>query len=498
MMGKKEAINFEDLISLFQYQGVVTLKQACELLKGPTNKEVAENTVRDTLKRYCEENVKFGNAIFWKGSAPRRSWIKTNKKNVGAPETMYALYPEGADLLYQYTGIEKKSPNDKTDKNILHALALVDIAIKCVAKELSCKINRQVNYTPEKTKEGKEEQRYIRPDIQFIAPASQKTAFIEYEQSRPKIDLFHMVINRMARWEELFCTSEAESFSRDIIILFNLDDDDKFTIETWMRALSEFEKSVNHPAHFRLYYRNFQDFYEIPSFDVNSKRYKKIEASEEPKQTLYVMENRARTLQYAEEILTNLDGPASTEAIQDYVKDNWQLFEVLQNASNRQVFFLNQVQNLYTLSHRIERTGYAEASKPWAGILIIQKWLEQVQLSRLRSALTESITTIYALSKKNQQSAAMAYEQMVWDVLFKYFNFASGGPLHFRITTSNDSEDRVYDLVPDTHISTPWVGVFEDRVEADKSEAAINWFVTMIVRYQEEIGLTRSRHPYRK
>jgi hypothetical protein len=200
-------------------------------------------------------------------------------------------------------------------------------------------------------------------------------------------------------------------------------------------------------------------------------------------------------LQTAEQICSDLDERSSSLVIESYAEENRRLFEALQNASNRQTFFFRQVQMLYTLSNSVERTGFAEASKPWAGILLIQKWLEQPQLSKLRVDLAESITTIYALSKKNQQSAAMAYEQMVWDVLFNFFNFASGGPLHFQIVIcSTVSMDRIYDLAPDTKISTPWNGVFEDKHGADKCQEAIDWFITMIVRYQREVGLLRSKN----
>ena len=498
-MAKNEAIKFEDLISIFQYQGVITIKQAHFLLNCNTDKRVAENTVRDTLNRYCGKNARFGNAIFWSGNAPKRTWIKENGRSAGARENMYSLREEGSALLYQYEGIDKKPPNDKNDKNILHALALVDIAAVCVSMKLPCQINRQVNYIPkeqavEKPEEKKVGQKYIRPDIQLHNPNSQKTTFIEYEQTRRGIDLFHMVVERMARWEEVFTGPEADTLCKEIIVLFGLDDDDNFTIETWMRALSVFEKRINHHAHFSLYQRDFKEFIEHPSFDVSTDKYKRIEASDEPEQTLEQLENQERTLQAAEQICSALDGRASSLLIDSYAKESHALFEALQNASNRQTFFFSQVQKLHALSHDIERTGYAEASKPWAGILLIQKWLEQSQLSKLRADLAESITTIYALSKKNQQSAAMAYEQMVWDVLLKFFNFASGGPLHFRVTAcSAESMDRVYDLVPDIEISTPWNGVFEDKNEAEQCKEAIDWFITMIVRYQSEIGLLKSK-----
>ena len=402
---------------------------------------------------------------------------------------------------------------------MLHSLGLVEIALKCKELGYSCVVNRQVNILEESNEAPRT---FLKPDVQiYSADPTEPIRFIEYEQDRMLGNLYEILKKRMERWQLLFESPGYEHYSKDILVLFwfgekILIEQNKETkeitkiepvitteqkseyalaLDIWMQALFDYEKELaggDKPSkrNYRIFYRRFIDFLIKPS--VITDDYTLLVPSDNPQSTRLHLE-RDRILQKtANEILCPLDEEQSTGVLADCENQHKELWIKLLNASNRQEFFFSQAKKLYQLSNAYQLTGYAAAAIPQPSIYLVRHWIEQDQLSDLRDELITALITTHAAATKGQQTGAMMLEKMVWDVLFRYFNFASGGPITFRVTLTNtESVDRCYDLAPDTRIETPWVGVIETSAEAKETEQAINWLISTFLHYQKELGLTK-------
>jgi len=499
-------ITDDDIFEMLQYQGIVTTEQAQEYFEHKYHR----NTIPGRLNRLCKANY------LWK-SSQKRPWAESPS---GKPNNLYRINEDGAKEILRVSGVKLKEIKGTKDKYILHSLGLVEIAFKCKKMGYSCVVNRQVNI-PDQSDDANPT--YLQPDIQiYTANPDEPIKFIEYEQNRMTRGLYKILYARMKRWQLLFSSPEYERFSNDILVLFwfeeklqyEQDKKDKkesqkiklvpiitaeqkrnyaLSLDIWMQALYDFEKELSlkgEKPNFRVHYKRFIDFLLSPTVDPED--YTLLLPSDNPQVTRLHQEREKASQKTANEILRPLDEEHSTDLLHDCEKQNKELWIKLLKASNRQEFFFSQIKMLYQLSNAYSYSGYAAAALPHPAISLVRHWIEQDQLLDLRESLIPALITTHAAAAKGQQTGAMMLEKTVWEVLFRYFNFASGGPLTFRVTLlSPESMDRPNDLSPDTRIETPWTGVIEDYEEAREMEKAINWFISTLMRYQKELGLTK-------
>jgi len=515
--GRPGSLTPEDVLLPFQFQAICTFAQISQALNFTAGKPYPETTLRKFLDKLTFPMEEYDNAnLLWKVDGPVRGWAKSDKQNPGGRnEKAYGLSKEGAKLLEKLGHKREGSFTSFERLTVLHALALTDIGIACVQNGKYCEIDRQVLISTDEPKidpEGKPIIREVfRPDVKFwdSRDTTQTIQFMEFEQERITSALPNKINTRMSKWEEFFTRPESANFSKDVLVLFWIDsspsqensetqDSDKTqdnltaeenkAIQIWMKALSDLEIYLGHKLSFTVYWKRFADFYASPTFDIN--RYEQIFASANPEHTLTEKRREKFFQLQAETILTPLDQKLSSKQTSAYIEKEKSLAESLQNASNRQEFFFEEMKSLYAINLlQNERKGYALSSIPWLDIYLVRFWIEQEQLTSLRRDLVVAINDIYAAAR-NQPNAAMAYENMVWDVLFRFFNFSSGGPLRFKVNTSGqDSQDRAFDLFPQTTIIGDWPGVVDRQSEADRLSSAIDWFVTTLVRYKNELGL---------
>ncbi|MBU0973905.1 MAG: hypothetical protein KKC20_24920 [Proteobacteria bacterium] len=520
--GRPGSLTPEDVLLPFQYQAICTFAQIRQVLNFSAGKPHSDTTLRKYLDKLTLPMTEYDNAnLLWKVDGPIRGWAKVDKQNAGGRnEKVYGLSAEGAKLLEKLGHKREGSFTSFERITVLHALALTDIGIACLQKGKYCEIDRQVLISTDETKldpEGnpRTKEQVFRPDVKFwdSRDTTKTIQFMEFEQERITSALPNKINTRMSKWEDFFTRPESANFSKDVLVLFwidgsptqeisdnqdnektqdNLTTEENKAIQIWMKALSDLEIFIGHELSFTVYWKRFADFYANPTFDIN--RYEQIFASANPEHTLTEKRREKFFQLQAETILTPLDQKLSSKQTLAYINKEKSLAESLQNASNRQEFFFTEMENLFTISlSQKDRKGYSLSSIPWLDIYLVRFWIEQEQLTSLRRDLVVAINDIYAAAR-NQPSAATAYENMVWDVLFRFFNFSSGGPLRFKVSTSaQDSQDRAFDLFPRTTIVGDWPGVV-DQSKADRLSSAIDWFITTLVRYKNELGLDNPKN----
>jgi hypothetical protein len=470
---KNKRVSVAEVFGVFQYQGMATPNQISKLLG------ISLNQVTYAINNLMRKP----DAKLWYQPVTR-TWI--HKKVGGRPENVYALEPIGAKDLSQLMGVEITAPNRETvEKNVLHSLALVDIASYCINQNFTVRVNRRINSTEVDT--------YILPDIEFCIPGDKKY-FVELEQTRFQNNLEVKVLERMLRWEQILSEEGSSQYSKEIYVLFNLDKKtDDYTILTWMQAYDELYKSINKIPSFNVWYREFEDFYKEPSFKLNS--FTRLEPNR-AQATEKIRSTREQEIKAQKDNrLELLDESKFDNRIKAYWEENREQFHQAQLNTDKQIFFFLQVRKLFDMCtvYDNEYTGYANASLPLLSIAVVRTWLEMPELAELRAKLIIAITTVYNSYIKGLNSAAAALERAIWDVLFRYFGFASGGPLIFYVVVGNADQikDRSNDLVPTVKINAPWKDVCEEE-EARQIEKALTWFVNLLFRYHTELGLNKS------
>ncbi|MCX6054211.1 MAG: hypothetical protein NTZ74_04705 [Chloroflexi bacterium] len=157
----------------------------------------------------------------------------------------------------------------------------------------------------------------------------------------------------------------------------------------------------------------------------------------------------------------------------------------------------------YSIHYTPDKNDYERAAIPWFSIAITRRWLELSDLVDLRQELINELNGFRSYYLRGLEAAAVALERIVWNTLFRFFNFAKGGNLVFYVNIGDDQnknrrgydEGRQVDLIPFTQINNCFEDFCQDQKEKEKLEASINWFVKMLITYQEELGLVKNNRP---
>ncbi|MCX6054210.1 MAG: hypothetical protein NTZ74_04700 [Chloroflexi bacterium] len=291
----KKADHTKDILEVFLIQGMATSAQIRRHI------DLSEDQVQYGLRKLTNKV----NASFWTTNI-RRPW---EIEGSGRPEKVFVLTEEGAKELHNNSGLYVSVPSrENTTKNMLHSLALVDIANYCFKKNMECTANKQVNLA--------DSDEYTRPDIIYKTPDGREH-FVEFEQTRYKYTLNIKLLTRMKKWQEILTSSKAQQYSNDIFVLFWTEKEDGQTLAAWMSALDDLCKQLTEAPAFNVWYMNFSDFYQNPSFE--KKQYKKLIPSNNPEEGLLKSERENSLKKKKGLYLKHLDSDAAEDELIDFV-----------------------------------------------------------------------------------------------------------------------------------------------------------------------------------
>lgn len=493
--GRPAFFTEEQVLRVFEYQGLITKAQAAQLIYhkiDPTPTEIAIvfrilNNLHDPKKQKRAEG------LIWRSDI-QRPWLG---KKTGKPEVYFGLEDGGAKELNKLTGGKQhKIDASSAVTSMQHSLALIDIATRLMNNAEIVKCNRQVNIL---TKNGELQKLYIKPDVQVSYKNNPSLIqFIEYEHLRSQEEIDDLILERMRKWQALFNSPEGNKYDKDILLLFwhgdgKIDDGNLFV---WIKALYRLIKEnndVNPP--FNIYYREFQNFLAKPSTEL--KDYTLLIPGEDPETAIAQAEREAYLKSAADHCFFDPHNMETIDLITKYDEQKHALFSHMQNTSTRQQYFFEVVRLMYKKGNndKDKLTGFATASLPWPSIGLVRFWLTLPENKPLRAALIKPISEIQGCYSKGLYVAQDAIERMVWNTLFRYFGFGKGGNLSFyTIQTEGEADKNRYGgITPIVTIKTPWDDLFEDKDKAKPTVDAITWLISLLVTYYPELGLVKEK-----
>ena len=478
----------ETLLKLFEHQGMATLNQALRLCQESVGKKSLNRQLNKLTLPSKDQFV----PLLYTGRITR-PWLL---EGAGPPEVYYCLTKTGNAKLNKFVPKEeeRKCPDPQAlEKSRQHSLALVDIAIIIQEKNGQSIVNRSPEYKNEED-ENKNKEKQLRPDIQYFygGEAGKKfNQFIEFEHTRKQGNLDNIIFTRMKKWQDFLLTKGKDSFSKNILVLFYLDDNDTKTLRVWIKAYYMLiQESGGVPA-INIYFQYFKDFFDSPN--LSAKDHALLEACADP-EGLEIQLKHAQDLQeMANKILKPLYINLADQSTQSYFDAKGELLVAIQRSSARQEFFIDQVCKLHEKSMVEYRVGYSASAIPWLSIELLRQWFEQPQLRDLHERLIIGLAEVKVGYTRGISAASDILDRVVWEYMLSFFNFAPGGPLDFRSTYGNEQENKhkTRGLIPVTTIKTiPWDGVCDEE-EAHKIEDAINWMISILIQYPGELGLRK-------
>lgn len=487
----------ESLLSLFQYQGMLTLPQIRELMDLPP--EESDKALRRRLKKYLMgPSDEVPQALVSDTLRIKRPWVDTK----GASTNLYLLTDVGAATLQKITsrGMEPPNPNSKP-KNKQHALALTDIAIYIKKNIGDCLVNRSVIFKTEE--ENNNDVTNTRPDIQFWYTREKFIQFVEFEHTREqnKEILANILYGRMERWQKLFSSDNfiKGGYSKNIMVLFFLDKNDDWTLFLWQRLLHKLlsEGTNGQPLSFNLYWKDFRDFWDKPTLKVED--YLPLLPKSDPEQERKDLENELYFKERGAELLEPLEEGEGERSTDRYLAKNKQDLITLQNYTARQTFLFNQIRRLYQISQdeQLPKAGLAGSSIPWLSIGLLRQWIEQPQMNKLRNRLIDKLNEIDKGYARSLNTASDLVNRMMWDSFFSFFNIAPGGIVEFNSAPrSADDKKNPGDLIVPVVEFSEWEGIFKSERQADETAKAIEWMVKIILKFTGEMGLMKNAKSY--
>lgn len=530
-MGKPKTFTEEQVLRLFQYQGIITKEQAAQFLyqdKNPSATMIA-NVFR-TLQILCTGNDTRSNLIWRKEIF--RPWIA----DTGHPAAVFGLEKEGAKTLNKLTGEDQHGiKSNSATKSLQHSLALVDIAISLMDRTVMCKCNRQVTINTDqvfedehdddntivenadekdednRSVEKKEEQKtkakkpFIKPDVQVSFQETPNTIqFIEYEQERDQEEIDKIILRRMRKWVALFNSLDGSTYKKEILLLFWHGKDktlkpiiNNTNLFVWNRALHNLiQENGGEVPPFQIYYREFKDFLENPTTDI--KDYTLLLPSSKPEDEHEKLVREAYIRSAAAQCFIDPHEKETASSIKAYAAQKRELFASMENNTTRQKYFFETAMLMHEESKtNSSLTGFALASLPWTSIGIVRYWLSLPENRHLRLALIKSIASVQSSYGKGLFNAQDAIERMVWNSLFRYFGFGKGGYLSFFTIQSDGETDRNKNggVTPIVTIKSPWPGIFKEKGDEIPTVEAITWLISLLINYYPELGLLKDNSP---
>jgi len=394
----------------------------------------------------------------------------------------------GAAVLNERNGTRIIAPSQATQqKNLVHGLGLVDIAVELRHMGLEFDLERRIDI-------DRAENEFIRPDILCRLPNGQRQ-LIEFEQTRSEQELRSRLLGRLRRWQQLFSGSEMPGISRDVIVLFafttSKKDPDRHTTSIWSEMLHRLMDELGAPLAFTVWSMPLGEFLGNPTLELI--RYKQLLPSLHPDADALAAERERFFARQLESILPAGKVTLTKQATQDYFQEyRWRL-ATMQSESSLIKQFLDVCDHLYAMAFSGPEETRRNGSVPWLGIGVLRFWLEQPLLAKFRLDLIDTLESFRSSYGRGLYSAADALERLVWGVLLRQFGIGKNGPVSFyaQVGSSEKDKDRRSGLIPVFAISSPWSGVREDQDQADVTANALTWLVQMLLDYPTELGMTK-------
>ena len=396
------------------------------------------------------------------------------------------LTDAGAAVLNETNGTSILAPSQATqEKNFVHGLGIVDIALALKQMGLSCDMERRMDI-PDDDDGG-----FIRPDILCHLDGSHM--LIEFEQTRSEQKLSERLLGRLRRWQEIFTSPVMRDVLPDVIVLFAMkESEDRYTTSTWSKVLYELSQELGGPPAFSVWSMSIADFLKNPTLDL--RRYKRLVPSLYPDSDA-LADERERFFRAQAVSVPSLPGlQKAWQAAGSYHLDyRGRLTEMQLTISVRKAF-LDCCDDLFSMViSGPESSRWNNGGVPWIGIGVLRYWIEQPVFADFRIRLIDALEKFKSSYGRGLNSAADALERLVWDTLLRQFGIGRDGPLSFyaQIGTTEKDKDRRSGLVPVFIISAPWAGIRENQDEADTTVQSLTWLVTMLMEYSVELGLTK-------
>ncbi len=463
---KRTHISADQILDLFRTFSVLTIDQIRDLIGVRTI-----YGIRNQVKRMCgSENPLLSSRNI------ARPWLGTHAN------LAVFLTDHGAGKLEEKYGVRIYAPRNTTLKaNFVHGLALTDIGIALNKIGTRFSLERKVSINEDYGE-------FIRPDI--LCEHNNTFHLIELEQSRTDRELRERLLGRLRRWQKAFTSPETEGISPDIIVLFSIKKDDKYTIATWMQTLASLEQELGQPAAFTVWAMELSAFLKLPTLDL--RRFRMLRPSDHPDAALLEAEFNRFFDQEIANRLSGLEMRAAFAQTLDYFRARRGEIQLLARSDEERKMSLDQFDQMYTMAaDRDEWSGKV----PWLEISLVRTWLEQPIYKKLRIGLIDALEKLKSsYTRGSMNVAADALERMVWNVLLRQFDFARGGPLSFYAQIGSSEKDRTprSGLLPVFSISTPWENIRWTEEEAERTCRALTWLVNLLLDFQEELNLVRA------
>ncbi|NSW52909.1 MAG: hypothetical protein HPY85_10425 [Anaerolineae bacterium] len=397
------------------------------------------------------------------------------------------LTDAGAAVLNEMNGTTILAPSQATqEKNFVHGLGIVDIAIALKRMGLSCDMERRMDI-PDDDDGG-----FIRPDILCHLDGSHM--LIEFEQTRSEQNLSERLLGRLRRWQEIFTSPVMRDVLPDVIVLFAMkESEDRYTTSTWSKVLYELSQELGGSPAFSVWSMSIADFLNNPTLDL--RRYKRLIPSLYPDSDA-LADERERFFHAQAVSVPTLPGlQKAWQAARSYHLDYRGRLTEMQLTTSVRKAFLDCCDDLFSMViSGPESSRWNNGGVPWIGIGVLRCWFEQPSMSDFRLRLINALESLKSSYGRGLYSAADTLERMVvWGTILRQFGFGRGGPLAFyaQVGTSEKDQDRRSGLIPVFTISSPWPGIREDQDAANVTVQALTWLVQTLMDYPVELGLTK-------
>ncbi|HPH94364.1 MAG TPA: hypothetical protein PKW33_00710 [Anaerolineaceae bacterium] len=389
----------------------------------------------------------------------------------------------GASILNERHGTSIIAPSPTTQmKNFVHGLGLVEIAIALKNMGIPFDLERRVDI-------DEEEGAFIRPDV--LCRVNGTRYLIEFEQTRSEQELSERLLGRLHRWQKAFTSPGMEDVSTDVIVLFALKKPDDHTLSKWSEALYKLSQDLQRLPAFSVWAMPINDFIKTPTFDL--RLYMPLYPSDHPDADGLAAERESFFSRQLGAILPPEKIQSAMESTYAYCHEYRGRLSPLQSSPAERKQFLDACDAFFNMAYSGRDFDYHNGSIPWIGIGILRYWIEQPVFADFRIRLIDALEKFKSSYGRGLNSAADTLERLVWDTLLRQFGIGRDGPLSFyaQIGTTEKDKDRRSGLVPVFTISAPWIGVRENQEQADATIQSLTWFVTMLMDYSVELGLTK-------
>ena len=381
------------------------------------------------------------------------------------PSTIYRLEEGGARLLRHLGLADAQACDLKLDIPILHKLCMLSIHLEALKeKSIGIVTDRRLLYGVDK---------YIRPD--HMVTLSDGTKYlIEIEQAA-NTKLLPRIIESLSNRIDFFQSSEAENFSRTVLMIINLKPGSEFqrTLRVWREAMKQVIKQRNEEKlNFSLKALPLSLFLSSPEWTCDpTERWitveNKIETESETKTQAGLRSKRS----------LEQDAILLRALAEDYCK------KTAEDSYKLDFGMLSVVSEIYDASHGKGHRSYREISgMPMASIHLLGEYLNFHPALRTRLRQSMHYNRNHAVWTQGNILHRM---RLVINTFLSYHGWRSSNLIKMYPTIDGDGRGTY----------TIRVEVLEDpkipAIPSYQIESALTWVLLALFEYASDIGIGR-------